>query len=144
MIPTTASIAPARATKAVLIVDDEPAIVRMLRDALGVFRHEHAYKVETAADGMDALDAMKRDHFDVVLLDMHMARMGGLEVLEHMKRMQLRTPVLMLTGNEDAKASADALSRGILAYVPKPFDLLQLEHLISLAVRSHADSTKPA
>ncbi|PYN14151.1 MAG: hypothetical protein DME05_16405, partial [Candidatus Rokuibacteriota bacterium] len=96
------------------------------------------------ADGMDALDAMKRDHFDVVLLDMHMARMGGLEVLEHMKRMQLRTPVLMLTGNEDAKASADALSRGILAYVPKPFDLLQLEHLISLAVCSHADSTKPA
>ena len=144
MIPTAASVAPARATKAVLIVDDEPAIVRMLRDALGVFRHEHAYKVETAADGIDALDAMKRDHFDVVLLDMHMARMGGLEVLEHMKRMQLRTPVLMLTGNDDAKASADAISHGILAYVPKPFDLLQLEHLISLAVSSHADSTKTA
>ena len=143
MIPATA-VAAGRATKAVLIVDDEPAIVRMLEDALGVFRHEYAYKVETAADGIDALAALKRDRFDVILLDMHMGRMGGLEVLEHMERMQLRTPVLMLTGNDDAKSSADALSRGILAYVPKPFDLLQLEHLISLAVCSHADSTKPA
>lgn len=141
MIPATTPAA-ARATKTVLIVDDEPAIVRMLSDALGVFQHEHAYRVETAADGTDALAAMQREHFDVVLLDMHMGRMGGLEVLEHMQRLQLRTPVLMLTGNDDAKASAAALSRGILAYVPKPFELLQLEHLISLAVSSHADPTR--
>jgi CheY-like chemotaxis protein len=140
VIPSAASTAPARATKAVLIVDDEPAIVRMLRDALGVFRHEHAYRVETAADGTDAVAALERDRFDVVLLDMHMGRMGGLEVLEHMKRLRLRTPVLMLTGNHDAQASADALARGILAYVPKPFDLLHLEHLISLAVSVRADS----
>jgi len=50
----------------------------------------------------------------------------------------------MLTGNDDAKASADALSRGILAYVPKPFDLLQLEHLVSLAVSTRTDTSRPA
>jgi len=128
----------ARGTKTVLIVDDEPTIVRMLKDALGVFRHEHGYKVETAADGADALTALERHPFDLVLLDMYMPRMSGLELLEQMRRLNMQTPVLMLTGNDDARTAADALASGIFAYIPKPFDLQHLEHLVSLAVSSRS------
>jgi len=128
----------ARATKTVLIVDDEPAIVRMLKDALGVFRHEHGYKVETAPDGADALVALEREQFDLVLLDMYMPRMSGLELLERMRQLKMRAPVLMLTGNDDARTAADALASGIFAYIPKPFELQQLEHLVSLAVSSRS------
>ena len=128
----------ARGTKTVLIVDDEPTIVRMLKDALGVFRHEHGYKVETAADGADALAALERHPFDLVLLDMYMPRMSGLQLLEEMRRLNVQTPVLMLTGNDDARTAADALSSGIFAYIPKPFDLQHLEHLVSLAVSSRS------
>ena len=79
----------ARATKTVLIVDDEPAIVRMLKDALGMFRHDHGYTVEIACDGVDALAALKRHQFDLVLLDMYMPRMSGLELLEEMRRLKV-------------------------------------------------------
>jgi len=128
----------ARATKTVLIVDDEPAIVRMLQDALGVFGHEHGYKVETAGDGADALVALEREQFDLVLLDMYMPRMSGLELLERMRQLRMQTPVLMLTGNDDARTAADALASGIFAYIPKPFELQQLEHLVSLAISSRS------
>ena len=127
-----------RATKTVLIVDDEPAIVRMLKDALGVFRHEHAYKVEIARDGADALVELQRGQYDLVLLDMYMPRMTGLELLAQMRHLKLQTPVLMLTGNDDTRTAADALASGIFAYIPKPFDLQHLEHLVSLAVSSRS------
>jgi two-component system response regulator MprA len=134
MITTTT----ARATKTILIVDDDQAIVRMLKEALGLFRHQHAYKIETAGDGADALAALHRDHFDLVLLDMYMPRMTGLELLAQMRHLKLQTPVLMLTGNDDARTAADALASGIFAYIPKPFDLQHLEHLVSLAVSSRS------
>ena len=137
MITTTA-----RATKTVLIVDDDQAIVRMLKEAVGLFQHQYAYKIETAGDGADALAALHRDQFDLVLLDMYMPRMTGLELLAQMRHLKLQTPVLMLTGNDDTRTAADALASGIFAYIPKPFDLQHLEHLVSLAVSSHSTATK--
>ena len=69
---------------------------------------------------------------------MCMPRMTGLELLAQMRRLNLRMPVLMLTGNGDSRLAAAALASGIFAYVPKPFDLQQLEHLVSLAVSSRS------
>jgi DNA-binding NtrC family response regulator len=123
----------ARGTKRVLIVDDDASIVAVLQDALGLFRHENDYTVEIARDGAEGLVALQRGPFDLVLLDMYMPRMTGLELLTEMRRRGLQTPVLMLTGNEDNRSAADALAAGIFAYVPKPFDLQHLEMLISLA-----------
>jgi CheY-like chemotaxis protein len=125
--------ATARATKRVLIVDDDAAVVQMLHDALGLFRHDHAYSVEIARDGAEGFAALERAQFDLVLLDMYMPRMTGLELLAKMRQRGLRTPVLMLTGNEDSRSAANALAGGIFAYVPKPFDLQHLEMLIALA-----------
>jgi two-component system, NtrC family, response regulator AtoC len=127
-----------RAAKRVLIVDDDVAIVRVLQDALGLFRHEHAYTVETAADGAEGLAAIERGQFDLILLDMYMPRMTGLELLAEIRRRGLQTPVLMLTGNEDNKSAATAIKSGVFAYVPKPFDLQQLEMLVSLAAASRS------
>lgn len=127
-----------RSTKRVLIVDDDAAIVRMLQDALSLFRHEHAYAVETAGDGVRGLEALERGRFDLVLLDMYMPRMTGLELLTEMQRRGLKTPVLMLTGNEDNRSAVNALAGGIFAYIPKPFELQHLEMLVSLAASARA------
>lgn len=121
-------------TKTVLIVDDDPAIVRLLRSALGTFEREHTFRIVVATDGAEALAALQRGTFDLVLLDLYVPGVTGLELLAHMRRSNVRTPVLMLTGNNDAKAAADALAAGIFAYIPKPLDLRRLEHLVSLAV----------
>jgi CheY-like chemotaxis protein len=128
----------ARATKRVLIVDDDAAIVQVLRDALGLFRHEHTYTIETAGDGAEGLAAIERGQFDLILLDMYMPRMTGLELLAELRQRRVSTPVLMLTGNEDNRSAADALKAGVFAYMPKPFDLMQLEMLVSLAASSHS------
>jgi len=127
--PGTASL-----TKAVLIVDDDPTIVRMLRSALGTFQRDHTFQIVVAADGAAALAALERGEFDLVLLDMYLPGMNGLELLAHMRRLDMRTPVLMLTANNDAQVAADALAGGIFAYIPKPLDLRRFEHLVSLAV----------
>jgi DNA-binding NtrC family response regulator len=128
----------ARTTKRVLIVDDDASIVGVLRDALGLFRHEHTYTIETAGDGVEGLAAIERGQFDLILLDMYMPRMTGLELLAELQRRRVSTPVLMLTGNEDNRSAADALKAGVFAYMPKPFDLMQLEMLVSLAASSRS------
>ncbi len=132
-IPTSAT----GSTKRVLIVDDDPATVRVLRDLLGGFRHDHDYIIETADDGDDALAALERDRFDLVLLDLYMPRMSGLELVAELHRRGLRTPVLLLTGNNDGRVAGDALKSGILAYVPKPFDFPRIELLVALATSSN-------
>jgi CheY-like chemotaxis protein len=121
-------------TKSVLIVEDDPAVVRVLRSALGTFQREHVFRIAVAADGAEALATLERAQFDLVLLDMYLPRMTGLEVLAQMRRLNVRSPVLMMTGNNDAQAAAEALAAGIFAYIPKPLDLRRLEHLVSLAV----------
>ena len=129
-----------RVTKRVLIVDDDAAIVQVLQDAFGLFRHDHAYVIETAADGAEGLAALERAPFDLILLDVNMPKMTGLELLAETGRRGLSTPVLLLTGNEDTQTAARALKSGIFAYVPKPFDLLQLEMLVSLAASRSASA----
>lgn len=121
-------------TKKVLIVDDEPAVGELLRDFFGRFEHGHTYEIKTARDGADALMCLLREAFDLVLLDMHMPRLGGLALLKEMRGLGIRVPVLMLTANQDPRAAAEAISSGVLAYVPKPFDMPQLEHLVALAL----------
>ena len=108
----------ARATKRVLIVDDDAAVVQVLHDALGLFRHDHAYSVEIARDGAEGFAALERAEFDLVLLDMYMPRMTGLELLAKMRQRGLRTPVLMLTGNEDNRSAANALAGASLPTCP--------------------------
>jgi len=102
-------------TKRVLIVDDEPPVVEVLKDFFRQFRHEHSYETESAKDGAEALVVLLRGNFDLILLDMHM-------------------PIIMITANADTRAAAEALGGGVFAYIPKPFDIRHLDHLVALAI----------
>ena len=120
--------------KRVLIVEDDPEIVQVLREFFTRLEHGHEYEIEAATDGVKAMPLLRRTQFDLVLLDMRMPRMGGLELLKSMRHHKIRAPVLMVTANEDAEAAGAALSAGVFAYVPKPFDFPRLEHLVALAI----------
>jgi CheY-like chemotaxis protein len=120
--------------KRILIVDDEASIVEMLTEFVKQFQHGHAYEVVAARDGADATMALLRGQYDLILLDMHMPRMGGLELLRQIRDLGVNIPVIMVTGNRDLRAAAQALTSGVFAYVPKPFDFKQLDHLVALAV----------
>jgi DNA-binding NtrC family response regulator len=112
--------------KRILVVDDEPLIVEVLSE-----HFKTAYDVETAPNGTDALAAVLRTRPDVVLLDINMPGMNGVEVLKDIKKIDPSIAVIMVTANEQIALAADALKSGAFGYVPKPFDFRYLDHMIA-------------
>src|SRR5881227_1640120 len=110
----------------VLIVDDEPLILEVLSE-----HFKTDFEVETAVNGADALGAILRQRPDVVLLDINMPRMNGVEVLKDIKQIDDSIAVIMVTANEQIQLAADALKTGAFGYVPKPFDFRYLDHMVA-------------
>jgi DNA-binding NtrC family response regulator len=109
-----------------LIVDDEPLILEVLSE-----HFKARYDVETALNGADALGAIVRARPDVVMLDINMPRMSGVEVLKDIKQIDESIAVIMVTANEQVSLAAEALRSGAFAYVPKPFDFRYLDHMLA-------------
>jgi DNA-binding NtrC family response regulator len=113
-------------SRRILIVDDEPLITEVLSEH---FKGE--YDVETALNGTDALTAILRQRPDIVLLDINMPRMNGVEVLRDIKQIDQTIAVIMVTANEQISLAAEALKGGAFGYVPKPFDFRYLDHMVA-------------
>src|SRR5919109_1405534 len=114
------------AKKRILIVDDEPLVIEVLSE-----HFKDAYDVETAMNGTDALAAVVRQRPDLMLLDINMPRMNGVEVLKDVKKIDESIAVIMVTANEQVSLAADALKSGAFGYVPKPFDCRYLDHIVA-------------
>ncbi len=127
-VPTTAPAAPATGPKKILIVDDDPEVVEVLSRFFE--RTPDEYVVQAVTNGEDALAALMMNTPDLVLLDINMPGMSGIEVMRHIDR---QIAVIMVTGNVDS-APAEALKLGAFAYIPKPFDLSYVEQLVPLAL----------
>lgn len=106
----------------ILIVDDEPHIRRTLRDILEFER----YKVDEATDGLDCLTKVKRNKYDVIISDIKMPRMDGMEALERLEIIAPDVPVIMISGHGDIETAVDAVKKGAFDYISKPPDLNRL------------------
>jgi DNA-binding response OmpR family regulator len=106
----------------VLVVDDEPRIRTYLNRSLSAQGHT----VREAADGQDALDVLARDEVDLVLLDLAMPRCGGLGVLSVLHERDGSPPVIVLSAATDISARVQALDRGAVDVVAKPFSTAEL------------------
>jgi DNA-binding NtrC family response regulator len=131
--------------KRVLIVDDQPHVLGVLRELIASYRHEHAYEVTTAQSVTDALDILERARFDLILLDMVMPGIGdpmlrrqGLDVLKLILDRGVNSPVIMMSGDRDSRKEAEALGQGAFGYLHKPFDLHELERTVARAMASIA------
>ncbi|WP_348265110.1 response regulator transcription factor [Telmatobacter sp. DSM 110680] len=115
----------------VLIVDDEPSIRISLRTILSGL----GFVVVEAARGEEAVSLVRTAHFDIVLLDINMPGLGGIEVCRVMRKNEPLLPIVMLTvqGSEDRKV--EALDAGADDYITKPFQLRELIARIRAAVR---------
>jgi DNA-binding NtrC family response regulator len=109
-----------------LIVDDEPLILEVLTE-----HFKSDYNVDTALNGADALGAILRARPDVVMLDINMPRMNGVEVLKDIKQIDDSIAVIMVTANEQVALAAESLRNGAFGYVPKPFDFRYLDHMLA-------------
>src|SRR3954464_15620338 len=109
--------------KRVLIVDDEPEIVHLLCS----FLRKRDYDLITAANGNEAIERVKADHPQVVLLDINMPGKNGLQVLEEIREFDPRIGVIMVTAQSDEDTGRAALSKGAFDYITKPFDFEYLQ-----------------
>ena len=114
----------------VLIVDDEPLFVDVISDFLATLPD---FDVTRAENGHVAVEAVRRDRPDVVLLDINMPGMNGIDALKRIRVLEPDLPVLMITGSDAASASA-GLAAGAYGYLPKPMDLRYIRHLLSVAL----------
>lgn len=105
----------------VLVVDDEPQILRALRINL----HARQYDVVTAGTGRGALDAATEAHPDLVILDLGLPDMDGVEVIRSLRKWT-QVPIVILSGRMNSAAKVDALDAGADDYVTKPFSVEEL------------------
>jgi two-component system, OmpR family, KDP operon response regulator KdpE len=123
----------------VLVVDDEPAIRRALRPPLV----ELGFHVAEASRGEEALQALRASAYDVVLLDINMPGIGGIETLRRIRSFAPRLPVLMLTVRDQEEDKVEALDLGADDYVTKPFSTRELIARIRTAVRRVRAPVRP-
>lgn len=115
----------------ILIVDDEDSV----RDSLYNWFIEDGYRVECAEDAKRALSILESDAFDIVLADIKMPGMDGLEMLKRIKSLRKNSIVIMMTAFATVDTAVQALKDGAFDYVTKPFDPDDLSHLIRNATK---------
>ncbi|MBS3905434.1 MAG: response regulator [Syntrophaceae bacterium] len=116
--------------KTILIVDDEKELCKILSDSLS---QDH-YRVFVAFDGKRALQLVKEEKPDLVLLDIKMPRMNGIEALKKIKKMKKEIVVIMLTAHGTLETARKAMKLGAYDYLTKPFDLFNLKSLVKEAL----------
>jgi two-component system KDP operon response regulator KdpE len=115
----------------ILIVDDEPAILRFLRAGLG----SHGYVILEAENGQKALDAARSKQADILVLDLGLPDIDGLEVIKRIRDAGFVVPIIVLSSRNDEAAKVQALDAGADDYVTKPFGIEELLARIRAAQR---------
>lgn len=113
----------------VLIVEDE----RSMREVLKILLEEETYDVTTAADGMEGIDQIRSNIFDLVITDIKMPRADGFEVLRHVKEIAPDTIVLMVTAFGTTEAAVEAMKQGAYDYIHKPFKIDEIRLIVKKA-----------
>ena len=106
----------------VLVIDDEKAIRNTLSEVLEYEKHE----VDLAEDGITGLDLFSKNKYDVILCDIKMANMDGIEVLEKIQDITIDIPVIMISGHGNIDTAVEAIKKGAYDFLEKPLDLNRL------------------
>jgi two-component system, response regulator, stage 0 sporulation protein F len=111
----------------ILVVDDEAPVREVLTEYFGT----EGYEVESAATGLEALSAVRGGRVDLVLLDVRMPGLDGVQVLRTIRELADGLPVIMVTANEDVGLARETLRLGAFDYVAKPFDFDYLDRAVA-------------
>lgn len=114
----------------ILVVDDEKVIRDMLADFLGM----EGYVVRTAEDGTSALGELSKQHYDLVISDLKMPRMGGIALLDEIGKTAPDAITVIMTGFGTVETAIDAMKRGAYDYVLKPFKLDEVVHVVQRGI----------
>ncbi|MFG6687145.1 sigma-54-dependent transcriptional regulator [Mariniflexile sp. HNIBRBA6329] len=116
----------------ILIIEDEAAIRRVLVKILS--EENESYQVEEAEDGLIGIEKIKNDDFDLILCDIKMPKMDGVEVLEATKKIKPEIPMVMISGHGDLDTAVNTMRMGAFDYISKPPDLNRLLNTVRNAL----------
>lgn len=116
----------------VLVVDDDPAHAEAVADSLS----SQGYACTIASSGQAAVELIERQNFEIVVTDLKMPKVGGLEVLAQAKETIPDAEVIMITGHGTVESAVEAMQQGAFHFLLKPLDLLQLRSVVDKAARS--------
>ena len=118
-------------TLRIMIIDDENIVGKRLQPAL----EKRGDIVETFVDSRKALERFDEQHFDIVVTDIRMDDIDGLEVLEHVSKHSKQTKVIMITGYATVEVAREALAKGAFDFIAKPFKPNDLRLIIEKAAQ---------
>jgi len=118
----------------ILIVDDEP----LMCDSLKILLTRDGYETRTSCTGREAMDCFVTQHFDVVLLDMHIPDMNGLQLMDHIRKQCPEAFVVVITGHASVDSTVESLRRGAFDYLRKPFEHEELLKTVKNAMNQKA------
>ncbi len=116
----------------ILVIEDEAAIRRVLTKILS--EESDTYRVDEAEDGLIGIEKIKKEDFDLVLCDIKMPKMDGVEVLEAIKKIKPEIPVVMISGHGDLDTAVNTMRLGAFDYISKPPDLNRLLNTVRNAL----------
>ena len=124
------------AGRRILVVDDEPMVTSSCRRILG----EEGDEVVTADSGRDGLQRALSERFDVVMTDLRMPDLDGMELVRTLKRRRPQTALVVLTGYGTVASAVEAAKLGVVDYIEKPFTPEQIRQAVSHALPSEAEA----
>jgi two-component system, NtrC family, response regulator PilR len=122
----------------ILVVDDEQS----LRDVLSIMLKRAGYVVTTAMDGEEAIELVNREIFDLVITDLRMPKVDGMEILKAVKSTSPETVVLLITAFASADSAVEAMKQGAYDYLTKPFQIDEVQMIIRNALEKRRLTTE--
>jgi two-component system, NtrC family, response regulator PilR len=122
----------------IMIIEDDKEMRSLLKD----FLEEEGFETDSASNGVDALQVLSKDHFDLVITDIRMPGLTGLDILPRMRRLKPEIPIIVMTayGSDDVRRRS--LERGATIYLEKPIHLSKLRTVIrEMALRKSLEQT---
>ena len=129
----------ASAKKRILVADDEQVVLKGLQKGLT----KEGYIVDVAKDGIEAVEKLKNEHYDIVLSDLKMPNADGMEVLNMVRDSSNGTLFIMITGYATVENAKEAMKLGAFEYVAKPFTIQEISAIVKRAADSQKVSPKP-
>jgi len=125
--------------KYILVVDDEANVRTVFSDVL----KREGYRVKSVGDGHKAITAVEKENFDLILVDLGMPRMNGIQTLENIKKRRPRLPVIIHTEYGSITTAVEAIKKGAIDYLSKPFSPKELKLSIKKALDQKYKEVSP-
>lgn len=116
----------------ILIVDDEPDMLKLLSM---IIREKTSYEVTTTNNPVEALDLAQKSPFDLVITDLKMPGLDGIELLDAVKQVDADIPIIIITAYSSVEAAAEAIQKGGFDFITKPFRKEQILFTIDKAMK---------